>query len=301
MKPSFKTTTLIAAIGMTIAAGYVIVEQFIDVILGIDLYVHPIRMQGLWRLHDSIWWASIAIFFWGLFRYPHQLPQRTKQSKVFGIISLITIALLFVMRLWIISWDDPQWVHYIRFIVRCAANIGWPIVLWWLFVKSDSRQTPNAMRYIAIITFVISIIAVLFEVCSDTAWWYNLELWVYASFYTMTPFYNALYVAAASCVLICMYGKEQWTDSVISDNKTFKSLKHTYVAGWVILGVFAMNALLLVFVISHHFAPDWLIAILAFFFFVIPVIAGIYLLKTCRLISQVLKSIESQNSNIQQS
>ena len=300
MKPSFKTTTLIAAIGMTIAAGYVVVEQFIDVILGIDLYVHPVRMQGFWRLHDCIWWASIAIFFWGLFRYPNRLPQRTKQSKVFGIISLITIALLFVMRLWIISWDDPQWVHYIRFVVRCSANIGWPIVLWWLFAKSDSRQTPNAMRYIAIIMAIIGIIALLFDICTNIAWWYDIHLWAYATFHTMTPFYNALYVAAASCVLICMYGKEQWIDSVISDNKTFKPLKHAYIAGWTLLGTFALNAILLVAVISSHVMQDWLIAILVFFFFVIPIVAGIYLLKTCRLISQVLKSIESKEQKVQQ-
>lgn len=300
MKPSFKTTTLIAAIGMSIAVGYSLIVQFINNFTGIDLYVHPVRMQCFWRLYDCIWWASVTIFFWGLFRYPNQLPLRSKQSKTFGIIALISIALLFVIRLWIINYDDPQWVRYLHFIVRSLAHIGCPIVLWWLFAKSDTRQTPNVMRYIAIITSVIGVIAFLYEVCTDIAWWYDFHLWSYATFFTMTPYYNVLYVAAASCILIGMYGKELWGDCVTTDCKTNKRLKRIYVAGWSLLGGFALNAILLVSVSCSHIMQDWLVATITILFFILLVVAGIYLLIACRALQKAYDVIQEQQKQLEQ-
>lgn len=63
MQSSFKTTTLFAAISMTIAVGFYLVMHFIDSVSGIDLYVHPVRMNALWHVYYCFWWFSSERFW----------------------------------------------------------------------------------------------------------------------------------------------------------------------------------------------------------------------------------------------
>lgn len=169
MTPSFKTTTFIAAIGMTIAAGFVLTVTFLDFVLGIDLYVHPVRMQGLWCVHDVIWWSSVLVFFWGLFRYPDQLPKYDKQSKAIAISTLAIVGMMLVDKLWIISSEDPQWLHNIRFVFRFVTRGGYLAALWWCYGKSSNEKSPDAMRYIALAATLLSAIALIVSINSDFA------------------------------------------------------------------------------------------------------------------------------------
>ena len=296
MKPSFKTTTLIAAIGMTITTGYIVVEQFLDVFLGIDLYVHPIRMHGFWRLHDCIWWASIAIFFWGLFRYPNQLPKRNKQSKTIGIVALVSIVLLFIIHIWIMSSDDPQWLRVLHSLLRCIAYVGGTVALWWCYANSSEKSTSVAIRYVALSTIIISSIALIINICSDLVWWFGVsQLNMYASYYTMSPFINATYILAAICILIGLYMP---SSNEVVLTKTHQRVKHLYASAWILISVFAVVVLLVSFAVLS-LLPEWLEMITFIAFIIIPLVAGIFMLITCRIISQLLKSIESNEQNPQ--
>lgn len=209
MKLSFKTTTLIAAIGMSIAVGYCLTVTFLSFVLGIDLYVHPVRMQGLWRVRDCIWWFSVLVFFLGLFRYPDQLPKHNKQSKAIAITTLVIIGMMLVDRLWVISSRDPQWLHIIRFVYRFITRGGYLAALWWCYGKSDNEKSPNAMRYIALAVAVLSAAALIVSIYADLAWWFEFpNVSFYASYYQMSPFYHILYACIAACVLIGLYDRK---------------------------------------------------------------------------------------------
>ena len=81
--------------------------------------------------------------------------------------------------------------------------------------------------------------------------------------------------------------------------KTHQRVKHLYASAWILISIFAVVVLLVSFAVLS-LLPEWLEMITFGAFIIIPLVAGIFMLITCRLISQALKSIESQNSNIQQ-
>ena len=210
MKLSFKTTTIIAAISMTIAVGFYLVMHFIDSVLGIDLYVHPVRMNGLWRVYDCFWWFSVIVFFWGMFRFPDQLPKRTKWSKAIGITMLVIVVLMFYDRLYMGRWTDPQWLRSLILAVRSIIRCVYLAALWWCYAKSDNESTPNIMRYTALIVVMLGSIALLLTISNAIGWWFSSErFWIYASIRDMNILHVAIYACIAVCVSLGLYDKKQ--------------------------------------------------------------------------------------------
>ena len=295
MKPSFKTTTLIAAIGMTIAAGFVLTVTFLDFVLGIDLYVHPVRMQGLWSVHDVIWWSSVLVFFWGLFRYPDQLPKHDKLSKAIAISTLAIVGMMLVDRLWVISSEDPQWLHNIRFVFRFVTHGGYLAALWGCYGKSSNEKSPNAMRYSARAVAVLSAAALIVSINSDFAWWFEFpNVLIYASYYQMAPFYHLLFACIAACILIGLYDRKPNTQPEIT-NKDKKRTKRILCAGWILLGIFIVEMTLVLSLVDCHSLPEWLEMTISLFIFAAPLIAGIYLIIACRALRKAYDMLEQSS------
>lgn len=293
MKLSFKTTTLIAAIGMGIAVGYSLTTLFIGAFTGIDLYVHPIRMQALWRLHDAIWWASALLFFWGIFRYPDQLPELSKWSKRIAIAMVGVIVLLYFDGLFYTSSTDPLWLKIFRYSLRFLENSSYVAALWWCYAKSADRPA-GVIRYISLITALICGAVVLYIVANVLDWWFDswpTRIFLYR-YTTMFVFNNIIYVLAAACALIGIHTKE--TSITITDEK-YKTLKRVTTAGWLLLAAFLVTVALLVACISLPDASDEILTCLMLFFFVSPAVVGIYLLIACRALQKAYDIIQEKH------
>lgn len=294
MKLSFKTTTLIAAIGMSVVVGFSIAVRFMSGILDIDLNVHPIRMHGLWRLHDCIWWASGIIFFWGMFRYPDQLPKPGKWSRVVCYAVLASVAILFVSRSFlIVSFNVPQWLNYIDYALRLIAKCCCLAAMWWCYAKSDNGKTQVVVRYIALAAAILCTMTLLFEVCAGIAW---LNAYVYlhhAPYASMYYCYNLLYAGVAACILISLFFDNP-APQMVSVTKVQMKAKRLCIAGWILVSVFAICAVLVATVIAKSHISDWLMVVVFALFFATPLVAGIYLIITSKTLQDTCHNIETQ-------
>lgn len=294
MKLSFKTTTLIAAIGLSIAVGFAIAVRFMYNILDIDLYAHPIRMHGLWRLHDCIWWASGIIFFWGMFRYPNQLPKPGKWSRVVGYAVLASVAILFVHRSFlIVSFSDPQWLKVINYAIGVMAQCCYLGAMWWCYAKSNNGKTQVVVRYIAVAAVILCSMTLLFEVCAGIAW---LNAYVYlhhAPYASMYYCYNLLYAGVAACIFISLF-VDNSAPQIAPVTKVQVKAKRLYVVGWILVSVFAICAVLVATVIAKSHISDWLMIVVFALFFATPLIAGIYLIIASKTLQDTCHVIETQ-------
>lgn len=298
MKTSFKTTTLIAAIGMSIAVGYSLIVQFINNFTGIDLYVHPIRMHGLWQVDDVIWWASALMFFWGMFRYPNQLPELTKLSKRIAIAVVCSIAILYFDGLFYFSSTDPLWIKITRYTLRFFVASSYVAALWWCYANSAHRKA-IAVRSISLVASLICGVVVLYIIACTITWWF--KIWCspicYYRYDTMLVFKSIIYIAAIACAFIGIYPDK--TTPITADNK-HKQIRRITIAGWILLASFLLNLALLGAIVYHAFLPDWLEVTIALFFFAIPLISGIYQLIACRALQKAYDVIQEQQKQIEQ-
>lgn len=298
MTTSFKTTTLIAAIGMSIAVGFSLATQFIGAFTDIDLYVHPIRMQALWRVQDVIWWASTLLFFWGMFRYPDQLPELNKWSKRIAIAMIGVIVFSFVDGLFYTSSTDPLWLKIFRYSLCFLTKGSYVAALWWCYAKSANRQAV-VIRYISLIATLLCGAVVLYIIANTVAWWF--EFWPTRIFFyrytSMFVFHSIIYILTAACALIGIHTKE--TSITITDEK-YKPLKRITIAGWLLLATSLVTAVLLVVCISIPDASDEILTCLFLLFLALPAIAGIYLLIACRALQKAYDIIEKQQKQYEQ-
>ena len=80
-KLSFKTTTLIAAIGMSIAAIFFLAEFAMGRTLSmayLTIFSMPERIAR--HVFFAIQLLSAAIFFFGAYRFPNQMPKRNEEN-----------------------------------------------------------------------------------------------------------------------------------------------------------------------------------------------------------------------------
>ena len=294
MKPSFKTTALIAAIGMSIAVGYSIAVRFMYGILDIDLYAHPVRMRGLWRLHDCMWWASTLIFFWGMFRYPDQLPKPCKWAKVVCYAVLASVAVLFVSRSFlIVSYSDPLWLKGIKYALHLMAQCCYLGAMWWCYAKSDNGKTQVVVRYITVAAVILCSMALLFEVCAGIAWLNGYVYMFSAPYASMYCCYNLLYAGVVACILISMF-VDNPAAQIAPTTKVQKKAKRLYVVGWILVTVFAICAVLVATMVKRSSGPDWLMVVATILFFATPLVAGIYLIIASKTLQDTCHIIETQ-------
>lgn len=299
MKPSFKTTTLIAAIGMSIAVGYSLIVQFINIFTGIDLYVHPIRMQALWRVQDAVWWTSALLFFWGIFRYPDQLPELNKWSKRIAIVVVGAVVYLYFDGLFYSSSTDPLWLKITRYSLRFFADSSYVAALWWCYAKSANRQA-GAIRPISLVVSLICGVVAMYVIACAITWWFNI--WCspisYYNYGTMLVFNSLIYIAAAACAFSGIYSKKEPTH--LTTDEEHKRIKRTTITGWLLLASFLLDAALFGVVVVHSDMTEWIETMIVLFLFAIPAIAGIYLLIACRALQKAYDIIEEQQKQLEQ-
>lgn len=298
MKLSFKTTTLIAAIGMSIAVGYSLIVQFINNFTGIDLYVHPVRMQAIWWVQDAVWWTSALLFFCGMFRYPDQLPELNKWSKRIAIAMVCGIVILYFDGLFCASSTDPLWLKITRYALRFFAYSSYVVALWWCFAKSADRQT-GAIRPISLVASLTCGVVVLYIIACSITWWFNI--WCspinYYRYDTMLVFNSIIYIAAMACAFIGIYPHET---TPITANEKHKQIKRIAIAGWLLLASFLLDVALFGVVVLHSNMPEWIETMIVLFFFAIPIITGIYLLIACRALQKAYDVIQEQQKQLEQ-
>ena len=292
MKTSFKTTTLIAAIGMSIAVGYNLIVTFINLFTGIDLYVHPIRMQALWRLYDAVWWSSVLIFFWGMFRYSDQLPELNKLSTRIAIALVGIIALMYFDGLFYTSFSDPLWLKISRYTLRFVTKCSYVAAMWWCYAKSADRQV-ETIRYISFAAVLLCGATTLNIIGSTIAWWFGVgsRSALFFSYDTMFMLICVIYIAAVACALIGIY-PEKTTQKVGANEH--KQIQLMTIGGWTLLAAFVLDATWVGIAIARPCIPDWLLIAIVLFFFAMPVIAGIYLFIACRTLQKTYNIILEQ-------
>lgn len=288
---SFKTNTLIAAIGMSIAVGYSLIVQFIGNFTDIYFYVHPIRMQALWRLQSAVWWASVLIFFWGMFRYPHQLPSGGKWSKRLAFAMIGIFVILCLDGLFYTSTSDPLWLKIICYSLRLVANSGYVAALWWCFAKSDKQPTHLAMRYISLSLFLLSCVALGLGIVSGIMWWFGMNE-IEISVWSMYPLCALVYAGTAAGILASRYVRPSVR---LSPDKAKRRFQHLTIAGWIFLATFVTDVILLAAVIVHPVNSEWLELAGVFFFILCPLLAGIYLIVACRSMQKVYYAIQNEH------
>ena len=92
MKPSFKTTTLIAAFGMSVATLFFWAEYVMSRWLGmaeVTIVSMPERVAR--HAFFAIQLLSAVIFFFGVYRCPNQLPKRD------GWLVTVLITIMFIL------------------------------------------------------------------------------------------------------------------------------------------------------------------------------------------------------------
>lgn len=158
-KLSFKTTTLIAAIGMSIAAIFFLAEYAMSNWFGLwDIIVSSMPERIIRNACRVINLLSMAIFFWGVYNYPSALPKRNKWSLAVGCIATLALAFEFASGCMIPAFSYgtiPNIFYWHELIVPVILAV----TLWLCHAYSSNDKTSNATQYFALACSTAYIVA----------------------------------------------------------------------------------------------------------------------------------------------
>ena len=277
MKPSFKTTTLIAAIGMSIAAIFFLAEFAMGRTISmayLTIFSMPERIAR--HVFFAIQLLSAAIFFFGAYRFPNQMPKRNGWSILVLLMTLFMLCselVCVIGELDLLSFERPVFYFWYKFMV--------PVViagaLWFCYAKSENSTSGMVVRYFSLAASVIFMANSLFYAGLCICWYLKFvkHLDVIPEFCNKFFFMFALASAVAALItmLIIKRHEEKDTESLATiKNQVIWGIRF----GKILLIIYLVSFIGALFIVPLDSFPRMEDAILISFFS-IPVFCGIIL------------------------
>jgi len=275
-KLSFKTTTLTAAIGMSIAAIFFLAEFAMGRTIGmayLTIFSMPVRIAR--HVFFAIQLLSAAIFFFGVYRFPNQMPKRNGWSILVLLMTLFMLCselVCVIGELDLLSFERPVFYFWYKFIVSTVIAGA----LWFCYAKSENSTSGMVVRYFALAASVIFMTYLLYYASLCICWYFNIITHIDAmpefnNFFFMLAFASA--VAALITMLIIKRHEEKDTESLATiKNQVIWGIRF----GKILLIIYLVSFIGALFIVPLDSFPRMEDAILISFFS-IPVFCGIIL------------------------
>lgn len=196
MNKSFKTLTLIAAIGMSAAALFFGAEYAMSQWLGMCyITVGSLAFRIIRHLFIALQILSAILFFFGAYRFPNQLPKHNGW--------LITAAIIMLLMLCgelyrsYIHFPFPDYYGcYLSILSIVAAG-----AMWLCYAKSEESPAGKVTRYLSLLTSIAFALYFILHAILCAGWYYyNI---VYENSYEM-------YELGAYCYQIALASAAVW-------------------------------------------------------------------------------------------
>lgn len=299
MKTSFKTTTLIAAIGMSIATLFFWAEYAMSRWLGmaeITIVSMPERVAR--HAFFAIQLLSAAIFFLGVYRYPNQLPKRN------GWFITVLITTMFILSSELIrillglsthTFYHPIFFNWYKHVVSVLIAGA----LWFFYIKSEDSSIGTTMRYISLIVSVVFLMCFMTYAGLCMGWYFNLLVY-YGVTYEISAFiyWFALIVTIVWLIamLVCKTHQEKDNDDI---DIVRKQATWGIRIGITLFTIFVASLMGVVILVVFKDVPDWIENIVYITLLSIPIVSGVLLIyagetlrKACDIINNQQKQSE---------
>jgi hypothetical protein len=297
-KISFKTTTLIAAIGMSIAALYFWAEYVMSRWLGmaeVTIVSMPERIAR--HVFFSIQLLSAAIFFLGVYRYPNQLPKR---NRWYIAVLITTLLLLCIESIRVLIGLNTQTFHHPIFFnwYKHVVSILITAVLWFYYAKSENTSVGIVMRSFSLIVSVAFLLCFMYY-AGLCAGWYFCLIEYYGVVYDISTFFYWLAHVSAIVWLIAMLISKNPEEK---DNNYKDSIRK--LATWgtrigIILFVLYMASFIgCIFIVDIVIMPEWIKDIIYISFLSTPIVSGALLIYAGETLRRACGIIKEQHDTI---
>lgn len=279
-KLSFKTTTLIAAIGMSIAAIFFLAEFAMGRTLSmayLTIFSMPVRIAR--HVFFAIQLLSAAIFFFGVYRSPNQMPKRNCWSILVLLMTLFMLCselVCVIGELDLLSFKRPLFYFWYKFMVS-AVIAG---ALWFCYAKSENSTSGMVVRYFSLAAFVIFMMYLLYYASLCICWYFNIVNHLdiipeFNNFFYMFALSSAITVLIT--ILIQKRNEEKYTECL-------KTIKNQVIwgirFGKILLIIYLVSFIGVIFLMVIDYFPQYVEDIFVISFLSIPVFCGIILVFT---------------------
>ena len=286
-KLSFKTTTLIAAIGMSIAAIFFLAEFAMGRTLSmayLTIFSMPVRIAR--HVFFAIQLLSAAIFFFGVYRSPNQMPKRNCWSILVLLMTLFMLCselVCVIGELDLLSFKRPLFYFWYKFMVS-AVIAG---ALWFCYAKSENSTSGMVVRYFSLAAFVIFMMYLLYYASLCICWYFNIVNHLdiipeFNNFFYMFALSSAITVLIT--ILIQKRNEEKYTECL-------KTIKNQVIwgirFGKILLIIYLVSFIGVIFLMVIDYFPQYVEDIFVISFLSIPVFCGIILVFTGDVLRRV--------------
>ena len=287
MKPSFKTTTLIAAIGMSIAAIFFLAEFAMGRTISmayLTIFSMPVRIAR--HVFFAIQRLSAAIFFFGVYRFPNQMPKRNCWSILVLLMTLFMLCseLVCVLgELNLLSFERPVYYFWYKFMVSAVITGA----LWFCYAKSGNSTSGMFVRYFSLAAFVIFMMYLLYYAGLCICWYFNIITHIDA----MPRFNNFFFIfALANAIAVLMTILIHKKNEEI-DQESLATIKNQVTWGFrfgkILLIIYLVSFIGVIFLMVIDHSPQYVEDIFVISFLSIPVFCGIILVFTGDVLRRV--------------
>jgi hypothetical protein len=297
MRTSFKTTTLIAAIGMSIATLFFWAEYAMSRWLGmaeITIVSMPERVAR--HAFFAIQLLSAAIFFLGVYRYPNQLPKRngwfiTVLITTMFILSSESIRIL--LGLSTHTFYHPIFFNWYKHVVSVLIAGA----LWFYYIKSGGSPAGTTMRYISLIVGIVFLICFMSYAGLCIGWYFSL-LEYYGVTYEISAFiyWFALIVTIVwhIAMLVCKTHQEKDNDDM---DIVRKQATWGIRIGITLFTIFVASLMGVVILVGFKDVPDWIEDIIYITLLSIPIVSGVMLIYAGETLRRACDIVNNQQNN----
>lgn len=275
-KLSFKTTTLIAAIGMSIAAIFFLAEFAMGRTIGmayLTIFSMPVRIAR--HVFFAIQLLSAAIFFFGAYRFPNQMPKRNGWSILVLLMTLFMLCselVCVIGELDLLSFERPVFYFWYKFMVPVVVAGA----LWFCYAKSENSTSGMVVRYFSLAASVIFMANLLFYAGLCICWYFNIITHIDAvskfnNFFFMLAFASAI---AVLITILIHKGNEEKSPECLATIKNQVTWGIRF--GKILLIIYLVSFIGALFIVplnSYPYIEDAILISL----FSIPVFCGIIL------------------------
>ena len=194
MNKSFKTLTLIAAIGMSAAALFFGAEYAMSHWLGMwYITLGSLAFRIVRHLFIALQILSAILFFFGAYRFPNQLPKRNGWLIAAAIVMLLLLCGE-LYRMYILFYP----IYYdLSLLVLSIAAAG---AMWSCYAKSEESPAGKVTRYLSLLTSIAFALYFILHAILCAGWYYyNM---VYENSFEMYELFEYCYQIALACAAV---------------------------------------------------------------------------------------------------
>jgi len=170
MKLSFKTTTLIATIGMTVYLFYDVVNS---ILAHLGLYLRDMcPMLFPFSFMPFMWFAflMVAVFFYGIYKNHLLVPERSRQLEVMSVILFAAIIYRF-LTIAQLMFNWTYWHNWLAWGLDYLSSCIIVVAMWMFYAKIDTTKfSSHVKRTSSLLTAVVAALAFLAFIIGRFIW-----------------------------------------------------------------------------------------------------------------------------------